>query len=476
MLTMLGSPRRCCDGLTRRETLTAGALTALGGFGLSDWQVAQASGGASLGRAKNVIVLYLLGGAATQDMVDLKPNAPAEVRGEFSPIPTNVPGIEVCEHLPRLAGLADKLAIVRTVTHQAGCHNCTPSYTGSDIPAPDQSPRQTDPPSMGSVCEYLRDPAKDVPDYVYMPNWLGWGQSFRRAGPYGGFLGKRFDPLTTTCQPFFETGGFAPSPGNPQIVRGLPLLEGSTYPEGITVDRLNRRRSLLDQIDDGQRAADAQTATVGYGRNRTQALDMLTSSKLRTAFDLNKEDPKTVDRYGRTLFGQSTLIGRRLIEAGVRFVNVTWDLYWGPVNVDYDAWDTHVNNFKILKNNKLPGFDQTFSALIEDLQQRGLFDETLIVVLSEMGRTPRINRNTGRDHWTNCYSHILAGAGIQGGTVYGTSDAQAAYVKDRPVRPADICATMYHCLGIDPEFRVPEPTGRPIEIGQGGRPIAEILT
>jgi len=476
MLTMLGSPRRCCDGLTRRETLTAGALTALCGFGLNDWQLAQASGGSSVGRAKNVIVLYLLGGAATQDMVDMKPNAPAEVRGEFTPIPTNVPGIDFCEHLPTLARHADKLAIVRSVTHQAGCHNCLPSYSGYDGILPDQSPRQTDPPSMGSVCEYLRDPAKDVPDYVYMPNWLGWGQSFRRGGPYGGFLGKRFDPLTTTCQPTFETGGFAPSPGNPQIVRGLPLLEGSTYPEGITVDRLNRRRSLLDQIDDGRRAAETQAAAVGYGRNRTQALDMLTSSKLRTAFDLSQEDPKTVDRYGRTLFGNSTLIGRRLIESGVRFVNVTWDLYWGPVNVDYDAWDTHVNNFKILKNNKLPGFDQTFSALIEDLQQRGLFDETLILVMSEMGRTPRINGNSGRDHWTNCYSHILAGAGIQGGTVHGASDAQAGYVKDRPVRPADICATVYHCLGIDPEFRVPEPTGRPIEIGQGGRAISEILS
>lgn len=475
MLTMLGSPRRCCDGLTRRETLRAGALSALGGFGLSEWQQAQAAGLVGEGRAKNVICLFLLGGAATQDMVDLKPEAPREVRSEFSPIPTNVPGIEFCEHLPQLAQHADKLAIVRSVTHQAGCHNCLPSYTGWDAVPPDQHPRDTDPPSMGSVLEYLGGPSGDVPPYVFMPCWLGWGQSFRRAGPYGGFLGKRFDPLTTTCQPFYDKDGFAPAAGNPQIVRGIPLLEGSTFPEGITIDRLQKRRSLLDQLDDGRRAAEAQASAARYGRNQQQAFELLTSSRLRTAFDLDQEDPRTVDRYGRTLFGQSTLIARRLIEQGVKFVNVTWDLFWGPVNVDYDAWDTHTKNFHILKNNKLPGFDQTFSALLEDLEQRGLLDETLIVVMSEMGRTPRINANAGRDHWTFCYSNILAGGGIRGGTVYGASDAQAAYVADKPVRPADICATAFHCLGIDPETRILDRTNRPVEIANGGRTITEIL-
>ena len=202
---------------------------------------------------------------------------------------------------------------------------------------------------------------------------------------------------------------------------------------------------------------------------------MLTSSKLRTAFDLSLEDPKTVDRYGNTLFGNSTLIARRLIEQGVRFVNVTWDLFWGPVNVDYDAWDTHQKNFHILKNNKLPGFDQTMSALMADLQARGLLDETLICVTSEMGRTPRVNGNAGRDHWTNCYGSLLAGAGIRGGTVYGASDSQAAYVKDKPTRPADLCATIYRCLGIDPEMRVPDHNNRPVEIAQGGQPIEEVL-
>jgi hypothetical protein len=492
MFTMLGSPRKCCDGLTRRETLKVGALTALGGFGYAEWQQAVAAEIVKEGPAKNVITLFLLGGAATQDMVDLKPNAPAEVRGEFQPIPTNVPGIEFCEHLPLLANHADKLAIVRSVTHQAGCHNCLPCYTGWDLLPPDQHPRDTDAPSMGSVVEYLsafgnrrsgvaeqsfsnaerQITNAEIPPYVFMPCWLGWGQSFRRAGPYGGFLGKQFDPLITTCQPYYDKDGFAPVPGNPQIVRGMPLLEGSSFPEGITVDRLNRRRSLLDQIDDER----AKLAAAQYGRNQDQAFDLLTSSRLRSAFDLNQEDPKTVDRYGRTLFGQSTLIARRLVEQGVKFVNVTWDLFWGPVNVDYDAWDTHRNNFAILKNNKLPGFDQTFSALLEDLQERGLLDSTLILVMSEMGRTPRINGAAGRDHWTNCYSHLLAGAGIRGGTVYGASDSQAAYVQNNPVRPADICATVYHCLGIDPESRIPDRTGRPVEIAHGGRAISEILS
>ena len=244
----------------------------------------------------------------------------------------------------------------------------------------------------------------------------------------------------------------------------------------MTVDRLNSRRSLLEQIDEERRRSEILLPASPFQRNQQQAFDILTSSKMRTAFDLTQENPKTIDRYGQTLFGNSTLIARRLIEAGVRFVNVTWDLFWGPVNVDYDAWDTHTQNFKILKQNKLPGFDQTMSALMEDLDARGLLEETLIVVTSEMGRTPRINANAGRDHWTNCYGSLLAGAGIKGGTVYGSSDAQAGYVKDKPVRPADLVATIYQTLGIDPELRVPDHTNRPVEISQGGVPISDVMT
>lgn len=472
MLRILGSRRRCCDGVTRRESLRAGALSALGGFGLSQMLAAEAAGKVHDARAKNVIFIFLLGGAATQDMYDLKPEAPSEVRGEFKPIPTTVPGIEVCEHLPKFATLAHQFAFIRSVTHKAGCHNCLPCYTGYDLMPPDQHPRNSDAPSIGSVLHYLSRPETETPPYVYMPNWLGWGQSFRRAGPYGGFLGKQYDPLTTECMPYYDKDSFAPSPGKPQIVRGMPLLPGTSLDDGMTLDRLSIRRSLLQQFDDERRRLDAFAAPASYQKNQQQAFELLSSSAMRRAFDVSQEDPSTIERYGQTLFGNTALTARRLIEAGVRFVNVTWDLFWGPVNVDYDAWDTHTNNFSILKQNKLPGFDQTMFALMTDLEERGLLNETLIVVTSEMGRTPRINGNAGRDHWTNCYGSLMAGAGIKGGSVYGASDSQAAYVADKPVRPADLLATIYRTLGIDPATRVPDLTGRPVEISQGGTELS----
>jgi hypothetical protein len=505
MLTMLGSPRRCCDGLTRRETLKAGALALLGGFNLPNLLRAEASRSPHLkpGKAKSVIMLYLLGGAATQDMVDLKPNAPAEIRGEFKPISTNVAGIQICEHLPLMARWMDKIAVVRSLNHKAGCHNCLPSYTGYEVPPPDQHPRDTDPPSMGSVCEYLQQNGpvernsfrslrdaksepnefrstsgrirSDFPAYVYLPCWLGWGQVFRRAGPYAGFLGSRYDPLTTECEPYGDKSAPAASAGHPRVVRGEPYLPNSVLGADLTIDRLNTRRGLVQQVDDQLRRAESQAALGSFDRIQQRAFSLLTSSKMRAAFDLKSEDPRLLERYGRTLFGHSTLIGRRLVGAGVRFVNVTWDLFWDRVQIDYDAWDTHTRNFAILRENKLPHFDQTYTALLDDLDQRGLLDETLVVVMSEMGRTPKINGSAGRDHWTYCYSMWFAGAGIRGGTVHGASDAQAAFVKDKPTSTADICATIYQCLGIDPDLAVYDHGGRPHPIANGGLPIREIL-
>ena len=479
MITMLGSPRRCCDGITRRETLKAGALSLLGGyFNLPSLLAAEAARdpGAKPGKAKSVILLYLLGGAATQDMFDLKPEAPSGVRSEFKPIPTSAPGVRICEHLPGTAAWMHRAALVRSVNHKAGCHNCLPSYTGHDQPMPDQHPRDTDPPSMGSVCEWLnrRQAADSLPDYVYMPCWLGWGQVFRRAGPYGGFLGHRFDALTTECQPYADKG-LKPGPGKPAVIRGEPVLPASVLGVDLTVDRIDRRRGLLQQLDDQVRRAEAGPEVASYSRTQQRAFGILTSSRLRVAFDLSREDPRVLERYGRTLFGHSSVIARRLVEEGVRFVNVTWDLFWDRVQVDYDAWDTHTQNFSILRDNKLPHFDQTYAALMADLDARGLLDETLVVVMSEMGRTPRINGNAGRDHWTYCYSVMLAGAGIRGGTVCGASDAQAAYVKDRPVSPAEVCATIYQCLGIDPQLPVCDRGGRPSPIARGADAIREIL-
>ena len=481
MLTMLGCPRRCCDGITRRETLKAGALSALGGFGLPELMAAEDAKAARPGKAKSVILLYLLGGAATQDMYDLKPRAPKEVRSQFQPIATSASGVEVCEHLPLSAKWMHKTAIVRSLTHNVGCHNTLPGYTGHEVMLRNNTTTSDAyPPSMGAVCEYLKQTSGHTdqlfPDYVYMPCYLGWGQGIVRPGPYAGFLGKQYDAMTTECDPHQPKNAPKPVAGKPATVLGRPRLPNSVLQSGLTIDRLNRRRTLMQQIDDKLRLHDSQSSARSFDRHQQRAFDVLTSSRLKSAFDVDAEDPKLVDRYGRTLFGHSTLIARRLVEQGVRFVNVTWDLFWDRAKVDFDAWDTHNNNFAILKENKLPGFDQTFSALMSDLSSRGLLDETLVVVMSEMGRTPKINPRAGRDHWTYCYGVLFAGAGIKGGAAYGASDAQAAYVKDKPVSTSDVCATIYHCLGIDPQFRVPDRTNRPVEIAHGGKPIAGILS
>jgi uncharacterized protein (DUF1501 family) len=470
MLTVLGSQR----GLTRRQALTAGTIAALGGLSLPRLLAAEEH--SPKRKAKHVICLYLLGGAATQDMWDLKPSAPADVRGEFKPVATSAPGVMICEHLPRLAKWMHKAAVIRSVTHKAGCHNPIPGYTGSELtPSDIISAKESYPPSMGSVCEYLRQggPGRDreLPDYVYMPCYLGWGQAIRRPGPYAGFLGKQYDALYTECTPSVDPGAVC-GPGQPQFVRGQPRLPEAPAGE-ITLDRLRGRKSLLSQFEGKLAAAEANLGV--YDRQQRRAFQLLTSPAVRAAFDLDREPASIRDAYGRTMFGSSALVARRLVEAGVRFVNVTWDIYWERNRIDYDGWDTHTKNFQILKQWNLPQFDQTFSALLADLDARGLLDETVILVTSEMGRTPRVNGSAGRDHWTYCYGNLLAGAGIRGGSVCGASDAQAAFVKDRPVRPADVVATVYDCLGIDPDMPVYDRAARPHAAAQGGEPVREIL-
>jgi hypothetical protein len=476
MITLLGSPRHCCDGLTRRETLKVGALSALGGFFNLPSLLALEQNRRNHerpGQAKSVIVLYLLGGAPTQDMFDMKPAAPVEVRGEFRPVATSAPGIQICEHLPGMSRWMHKAAIVRTVNHRAGCHNTLPSYTGDEQVLTDFAPRDTFPPSVGSVCEYLKPAHIELPHYVYLPTYLGWGEAGRRAGPYGGFLGKRYDPLFSECKPYFTEKGLSRETLVAPVVRGEPSLADAVLSEGLTVDRLNSRRGLLQQLDDEIRRVEPSAAS--YGKTRARAFSLLTASKLKKAFDLEIEDPRWRDRYGLNLFGQSALVARRLVETGVRFVNVTWDCYRERLNVGDQAWDTHAQNFLNLKNVLLPGLDATFAALMSDLDERGLLDETLVVVMSDFGRTPNVNANAGRDHWSYCYSVLLAGAGIRGGSVYGESDRHAASVRDRPVKTGDICATIYRCLGIDPEMLIYDRAGRPIPVAQGGRAIEDIL-
>jgi hypothetical protein len=479
MLRMLGNPRRFCDGITRREALTAGALSVLGGgFNLPDLLAREErrSPTARRGKAKSVLVLYLHGGAPTQDMFDLKPSAPVEVRGEFRPIATNVPGIQVCEHLPRTARWMHRCALVRSVHHRAGCHNTLPSFTGSEQPVDvnEPIPRDSYPPGMGAVCEYLKPTGIDLPHYVAVPNYLGWGWALKRPGPWGGFLGKRYDPLCSEYKPVLDP---KPGPGRRPMWLGTPFLADASLGPHLTIDRLDRRRTLLQQIDDQQRRFEAQQAADTFDRVRRRAFSLLTASKLKTAFNLELEDPRVRERYGNSVVGSSALIARRLIEAGVRFVDVYWDgyTYRVPNNGLDPYWDTHSKNFVQLKQANLPHLDQVWSALLGDLEQRGLLDETLVVMMSDFGRTPRVNAAAGRDHWTSCYTVVFAGAGIRGGTVCGASDGHAAYVKDRAVRPADICATVYHCLGIDPDMPVQDRSGRPVAVAQGGEPIRAIL-
>jgi uncharacterized protein (DUF1501 family) len=247
-------------------------------------------------------------------------------------------------------------------------------------------------------------------------------------------------------------------------------------PEGITLDRLDRRQNLLQQLDVETRRVDAAPELHQFARTQQRAFGVLSSNRLRSAFDLDREPAALRERYGATLFGNSVLTARKLVEAGVQFVNVFWDNYAPRLQSADFGWDTHELNFITLRERYLPWLDTSYAALMDDLDQRGMLDETLVVTLSDFGRTPRVNATAGRDHWTYCYTVMLAGAGIRGGTVYGASDAHAASVRDNPVSPADICATIYACLGIDPDTLVPDRAGRPVPIAQGGRAIGEILS
>jgi hypothetical protein len=424
-------------------------------------------------RAKSVVLIYLQGGPPTQDMFDMKPKAPNGVGGEFRPIASSASGVEVCELLPLTARTMHHAAVVRSVFHNGGCHKNLPMYTGYDVNLPDEEFRDTDPPSMGSVCAYLeRDVPRELPAYAYLPCPLGWGEGRKKAGPHGGFLGQRYDPFSTECTAYVD---HPPDDiWKPQVVRGEPRVTDIRLSPEITPRRLHDRRRWLESLDAPFLGAEGR-ALGNYPRHERLAFEMLTSPRVKEAFDLEREDPRVRDRYGRTLFGAATLLARRLVERGVRFVNVSWDNLSKRFEVSKAAWDTHENNFPMLRQTLLPNFDWTYSAFIEDLAARGLLDETLVVTMGEMGRTPKINPKGGRDHWTYCYAVLFAGAGIQGGTILGASDDQAAFIKERPVHIRDVCATIYHLLGIDPAMTVYDRGNRPVAIAHGGSPIAEIL-
>jgi hypothetical protein len=476
-ITVSGGVRRAGTGRTRREALKLGVSSLLGGIfpvpalfaGEGETPPARRPV-----RAKSVVLIYLQGGPPTQDMFDLKPDAPEGIRSEFKPIATSAPGIEVCDLLPLTARWMHRTAIVRSVYHNGGCHKNLPMYTGFDANLPDEDFRDTDPPSMGSVCAYLdRDRPRALPPYVFLPCSLGWGEARKKAVPHGGFLGRKYDPFCTECTAFVE---HPPDDiWKPQVVRGEPHLGQASLPEAVTPDRLRDRRRMVEHLDRPFVGHVGHYGLGDYPRFERLAFEMLASAPVRDAFDLSREDPRLRERYGLTLFGSAALLARRLVERGVRFVNVSWDNYSKRFGVSQAAWDTHERSFPMLRETLLPNFDQTYSAFLADLDNRGLLDETLVVTMGETGRTPKVNAKGGRDHWTYCYSVLLAGAGIQGGITFGASDAHAAFIKDNPVHIRDICATIYHLLGIDPEMTVSDRSGRPIAIAHGGQPVNGIL-
>jgi hypothetical protein len=479
MLRILGSRTRLCDGLTRREALRAGGLGLLG-LHLADLERLHASQAASprkrasgFGKARACILLYLYGSPPQHEVFDPKPDAPSDVRGELKPIATSVPGLHIGELLPRTARLMDRVTLIRSLTHPYNIHSAAYALTGvptTDIPM-ELNPRDGRHwPFFGSVLDYLDRSGRrrDIPGNVALPwKFSTRSEPFRRGGPYGGFLGTGYDPV------WVEFQGKATN-GDPY--RGIePALSFQLDQPGaptLTLDRLHQRRSLLEQLDREQRRV-ASAPEAGYDRHHRMALDLITSPRLRRALDVEREPWSVRERYGMTVFGQATLAARRLIENGVKLATVFWDEF-KDANT---AWDTHVRQYSRLREDLCPGFDAAFPALIEDLEARGLLDETLVLVLTEHGRTPKLNKEPGggREHWSGAYCGVMAGGGMKKGFVLGSTDRIAAFPKDAPVSPKDVLATIYHLLGIDPETHLHDREGRPVALVPGGRVLEAAL-
>jgi uncharacterized protein (DUF1501 family) len=453
---------------SRRDVLRVGSVPLLG-LGLPDLLAARETP-AGTGRAKSCIVLFMWGGPAHQDTWDLKPDAPAEYRGDFQSIPTTIPGYRVCEHLPQLGRRTDKLAIVRSVTHGDVNHITAPHWmlTGKPSPRPEGAPRNEDWPNYGAVLAKLGRGKGPLPPYVsMMPVVPNGAPRFveETHGQDGGWLGPLYHPMR------IDADGSKPG----YRVGELDLRTD------VPMTRADERKALLAQLD-RQKASMEELLPMRAARSHhVRAFDLLASPAVTRAFDLSREPMPIRERYGMNVHGQSVLQARRLVEAGVPLVTVFWPND-GITNVSV-YWDTHNRNFIDLKERLCPVTDKAFSALLDDLEARGMLDETLILWTGEMGRTPRVGQSVvggagagrdGRDHWPHCFTSILAGGGIRGGVVYGTSDRYAAYPATNPVSPTDLAATVYHCLGVDPQTTIRDKLNRPLAVCDG-EPIRAVL-
>lgn len=415
-------------------------------------------------RAKSVIFLFQWGGPSQLDTFDMKPNAPDTIRSPYKPISTTVPGLQMCEHFPRLAQRAHKLSLIRTMTHTMKNHASAGYYaiSGHEPPSDDQRLRDSLSlyPGYGSVVDRILPNKNGMPTYVSYPHVIRDGSIVPGQG--ASFLGKAHDPFFFSEDP--NRGSFS-----------LPEL---SLPSGISVDRLQRRRELQTIIDKQARLLDKSAQAKGFDEYYERAISMITSPNVRRAFDLSDEPQSVRDAYGRTTYGQSCLLARRLVEAGVKFVTVYYSRSIGGREVGNGGWDTHgfdnSRMYKIVDKYQHPMTDQTLPTLLDDLENRGLLDETLVVWMGEFGRTPKINKNESRDHWPQCYTALLAGGGVQGGSIYGTSDEHAMYPAEHPVRPDDLAATMFYLMGIDPGTEVMDVSNRPLMISQGS-PIMDIV-
>ncbi len=445
-----------CDGMTRRDFLHAGALATMG-LTLPGFIGLQKAGAVTKGEEMNCIFLFLVGGPSQLDTFDMKPDAPAEIRGPYKPIKTNSPAIQISEIFPKLAHHADKFSIIRTLYHKAaGVHD-----TGHQMMQTGRLFQNgMEHPHAGCVTGYLRGPRGAMPPHVLMPRPIGNTGGNMPHGQSAGFLGKSFDPFILNDEP--DKPDFA-----------VPDL---LLPDYISASRLDRRRKLRDIVDGSVRQLEENPDARLLDENFQQAYTLMSSEKAREAFDLSSEPDELKLAYGKNKFGQSCLLARRLVERGVRFVTVnmfetvfneiTWDIHGSAPFSPIECYSDLVG----------PMLDHGLSSLLEDLKQRGLLETTMIVAMGEFGRTPKINPAGGRDHWPQVWSMLMAGGGIQGGRVIGKTDDIGAFPVERPVTPAEVVATVYHGLGIDLETELPGPGNRPIPVvDYGTQPIMELF-